>query len=261
MATMGELPSELLSYIILMLVQSPGGAADFARIVSVCRRFRLFTQDKHILNLVNFDMKMEFKNFIQYQHINNLLVKCSEAGNEAAQFLLGKVILVSSSQLFLGEWQKADFHPCDFFTLGELFCIMATNVSTQNHEVGSFISYFIPQQESTSEFSRTRLVHYQLVKLFLLNCSLLDFAEMSVFLKCYIKFFTSVTEEDDLLLQAISTLVPPAETVRNLEKLFMEPSCLCVLCSISVKNYIARRNSSLALLRALTVRFFERYLE
>ncbi|XP_074374959.1 uncharacterized protein LOC141716659 isoform X3 [Apium graveolens] len=117
MATMGELPSELLSYIILMLVQSPGGAADFARIVSVCRRFRLFTQDKHILNLVNFDMKMEFKNFIQYQHINNLLVKCSEAGNEAAQFLLGKVILVSSSQLFLGEWQKADFHPCDFFTL------------------------------------------------------------------------------------------------------------------------------------------------
>ncbi|KAK1357686.1 hypothetical protein POM88_050942 [Heracleum sosnowskyi] len=140
MATMTELPYELLHYIILLLVQSPGGAADFARIISVCKNFILLAQDERILKLVNFDMKMELANFKRYQHINSLLVKCSEAGNKAAQFLLGKVILVSSSQLLLCEWQKAKcgVHTFDFANLGEISCILATNVPAQDYE-------FIPQ--------------------------------------------------------------------------------------------------------------------
>ncbi|XP_074376035.1 uncharacterized protein LOC141717747 [Apium graveolens] len=156
MATMGELPSELLCYIILLLVQSPGGATDFARMVTVSRNFNLFVQDERILKVVNFEIKMELKNFKRYQHINSLLVKCSEAGNVAAQFLLGKVILVSSSQPLFGEWQKVerDVHPCVFPTLRELSCILGTNVPTRNPEVCSFIAYFIPQQESTCEFSQ-----------------------------------------------------------------------------------------------------------
>ncbi|XP_074376039.1 uncharacterized protein LOC141717749 [Apium graveolens] len=45
---------------------------------------------KFILKLVNFDIRMEFKNFYRYQNVNSLLVKCSEAGNVAAQFFLGR---------------------------------------------------------------------------------------------------------------------------------------------------------------------------
>ncbi|KAK1357676.1 hypothetical protein POM88_050932 [Heracleum sosnowskyi] len=135
MATMAELPYELLYQIILFLVQSPVGAADFARILSVCKSFLLFAGDERILKLVNFDIRMELKNFYRYQHINSLLVKCSEAGNVAAQFLLGKVILVSSSQLLLCEWQnaKCDFHPFDCAKLGEISCILATNVSAKEY--------------------------------------------------------------------------------------------------------------------------------
>ncbi|KAL8123605.1 uncharacterized protein LOC141716657 isoform X2 [Apium graveolens] len=260
MATMGELPSDLLYCIILLLVQSPGGVADFARMVSVCRKFRLFTQKKHILSLVSFDMKLEFKNFIQYQHINSLLVKCSEAGNIAAQFLLGKVILVSSSQLFLGEWQKAEFHPCDSATLGELRCILATNDPGHDYKVGSFMAYFLPEQVHNSEVSRRRLVHYQLVKVFLLNGSLHDLAEMAVFIKCYIKFFTSVTEEDDPLLATVNDMILHADTIMKSEKALMELSSLragCERCSNAIRNCINHRDIHIAKFRGLAMRFFE----
>ncbi|XP_074374955.1 uncharacterized protein LOC141716658 [Apium graveolens] len=265
MATMTELPYELLCYIIILLVQSPGGAADFARIVSVCRNFILFTQDERILKAINFDIKMELKNFKRYQHIDSLLVKCSEARNVAAQFLLGKVILVSSSQLLLVDWQKVehDFHPCDSATLSELRCILATNVPTQDHEVGSFMEYFLPEQESDSEVSETRLVHYQLVKVFLIHGSYHDLAEMSVFLKSYIQFFTSVTDEDGPLLQSIKALVSEADNFRRVEKRYMLFSrrisgCECISNALNRNIGIMKRFFEVS--RAQTVRIFEQNL-
>ncbi|XP_074374950.1 uncharacterized protein LOC141716655 [Apium graveolens] len=223
MATMTDLPYELLSYIILLLVQSPGGAADFATIISVCRNFNMFAQVEDILEVVNFKIKLELKNFKRYQHINSLLVKCSEAGNVAAQFLLGKVILVSSSQLLLCEWKKVehDAHPCDFATLSELGCILATDVPNEDHKVSSFMAYFLPEQVSNNEVSRTRLVHYQLVKVFLLNGSHRDLAEMSTFLTSYVRFFTSGGEEDTLL-KCSKYLGYFSESIRFLEKQLME---------------------------------------
>lgn len=218
---MAELSYDLLYQIILLLVQSPVGAADFARILSVCKYFLLFAKDKHILELVNFEIKMEFKNFYRYQHVNSLIVKCSEAGNVAARFLLGKVILVSSSQLLLSEWQKeeCDFHPCDLAKLGEISCILATNVPAQEYKLGSFMTYFFPKQVSTSELSQTRLVHHQLVKLFLLNGSPYDFIEMVVFLKSYIKYYARFSGNDITLINLIGFLVLRARRVRAVEKL------------------------------------------
>lgn len=127
--------------------------------------------------------------------LNSLLVKCSEAGNVAAWFLLGKVILVSTFQLLLCKWQKEerDSHICDFANLGEISCILATNVPAQECKAGSFLAYFLPKQVVTSELSQTRLVHHQLVKLFLLNGGPSDFIEMVVFLKSYIKYYARGT--------------------------------------------------------------------
>lgn len=60
------------------------------------------------------------------------------------------------------------------------------------------------------------------MKLFLLNDNPNDLAEMYVFLKSYIKFFTSVTEEDDPLLKCIKALVSIADHFRCFEKRLME---------------------------------------
>lgn len=166
-----------------------------------------------------------------------------------------QVILVSSSQLFLGEWQKVErtFHPCDSATLRELICILATNVPSQNHEVGSFMANFLPEQ--ASKVSVTRLVHCKLVKVFLLNGSIHDLAEMAVYIKCYIKYFTSVTEEDDPLLKAVSRLVLHADTVRKFEKQLMKPSSWCAGCDRNCGHH--HRNRFLVQFRALIIRFFE----
>ncbi|XP_074376807.1 uncharacterized protein LOC141718323 [Apium graveolens] len=192
MATMKDLPCELLFHIIFLLVQSSGGAEAFARIIAVCRDFLLCAEAKSVLRVVKFDIKMEPFKFYQFQNVKGLLVKCSEAGNEAAQHVLGKVILLSSAHLFLSERQQvsSSVRPSDRSMLNRW--IVDTNVPAQNNKVSSFMTYFTPIQVCTSELSTTRLVHYQLVKLFLLNGSHHDFIEMGVFLKYCIKYFMGV---------------------------------------------------------------------
>ncbi|WOG87684.1 hypothetical protein DCAR_0206915 [Daucus carota subsp. sativus] len=220
MATMEQLPYELLYYIILLLVQSPGGAVAFARIISVCRQFLLFAEDEHILKLVNFDLEMEFKNFYRYQNLNSLLIKCSGAGNEAARFLLGKVILVSSSQLRVSEWLKVEWdgHPCDDLKLSDIKSILATDVPGSDHKACSFLTYFLPENLSAGRFPQTRLVHYQLVKLFLSKGSHHDFIKMDIFLKSYIRYFTKCGESS-LVFGFIKYLVSRAHHIKAVEKL------------------------------------------
>ena len=56
-----------------------------------CRDFHLYAQDVSVLKAVNFNIKMESVNFYDFLNVKGLLVKCSEAGNAAAQHVLGKV--------------------------------------------------------------------------------------------------------------------------------------------------------------------------
>ncbi|XP_074374963.1 uncharacterized protein LOC141716661 [Apium graveolens] len=221
MVTMKDLLGELLFHIIFLLVQSSGGAEEFARIITVCRDFLLYAEDKSILRVVNFDVKMEPVNFHRFQNIKGLLVKCSEAGNESAQHVLGKVIMLSSTHLFLRKWQpvRSSLAPLDRSMLD---CwIPDTNIPAQNNRVRSFMTYFSPIHVYRSKFSSTRLVHRHLVKLFLLNGSHYDFIEMYVFLKYCIKYFMAmgVTREDRRLIASIKLLYIRALCVTSLEKL------------------------------------------
>ncbi|KAL8123608.1 hypothetical protein AgCh_011552 [Apium graveolens] len=183
---MKDLLGELLFHIIFLLVQSSGGAEEFARIITVCRDFLLYAEDKSILRVVNFDVKMEPVNFHRFQNIKGLLVKCSEAGNESAQHVLGKVIMLSSTHLFLRKWQpvRSSLAPLDRSMLD---CwIPDTNIPAQNNRVS----------------------HY-------------DFIEMYVFLKYCIKYFMAmgVTREDRRLIASIKLLYIRALCVTSLEKL------------------------------------------
>ncbi|XP_074376038.1 uncharacterized protein LOC141717748 [Apium graveolens] len=216
MATMKDLPCELLFHIIFLLVQSSGGAEEFAQIIAVCRDFLLYAKDKSVLRVVKFDVKMEPVNIYRFQNVKGLLVKCSEAGNEAAQHVLGKVIMLSCTHLFLSKFQpvRSSLAHSDRLILD---CwIPDTNVSAQNNKMRSFMTYFSPTHV---KFPSTRLVHHQLVKLFLLNVSHDDFIEMYVFLKYYIKYFPGVTPEDIRLNCSILLLYVRAVSVASLEKL------------------------------------------
>ncbi|KAL8123611.1 hypothetical protein AgCh_011555 [Apium graveolens] len=188
MATMKDLPCELLFHIIFLLVQSSGGAEAFARIIAVCRDFLLCAEAKSVLRVVKFDIKMEPFKFYQFQNVKGLLVKCSEAGNEAAQHVLGKVILLSSAHLFLSERQQvsSSVRPSDRSMLNRW--IVDTNVPAQNNKVSSFMTHH-------------------------------DFIEMGVFLKYCIKYFMGVTRENSRLIASIELLVTRAFCVRTLEKM------------------------------------------
>ena len=94
------------------------------------------------------------------------------------------------------------------------------NVSAQNSEVGSFMTYFCPSQvDSSGSSTSTRLVHFEVVKLFLLNGSHNDFIEMGVFLKYYIEYLTGDTNENSPLLTSIKLLASRAHSVGSMEKL------------------------------------------
>lgn len=130
-----------------------------------------------------------------------------------------QVILLSATHLFLSERKQLNFSVshCDRPKLNRW--ILDTDVPVLNNKVRSFMTYFSPVHVYTSEFSPTRLVHYQLVKMFLSNGSHHDFVKMGVFLKYCIKYLMRVARENSPLISSISFLVINARSVRSWEKL------------------------------------------
>ncbi|XP_017253371.2 uncharacterized protein LOC108223558 [Daucus carota subsp. sativus] len=159
---------------------------------------------------------MESVNFYDFLNVKGLLVKCSEAGNVTAQHVLGKVILLSSTHLLHSEGKLKVFgvSPCDRLKLKRL--ILDKNVRAHS-KVSSFMSYFSRLQVRTSD-SPTRLVHHQLVKLFLINGNHDDFIEMGIFLRLCIQYLMSDTRELCLLNTFITKLVRRARYVGDLAK-------------------------------------------
>nr|XP_017251973.1 PREDICTED: uncharacterized protein LOC108222581 [Daucus carota subsp. sativus] len=164
-------------------------------------------------------MKMKSVKFYNFLNVKGLLVKCSEAGNVAAQHVLAKVILLSSTHLLLSEGKRKVFpfsdDPCDGLKLKRL--IRDTNVPAQNSKVSSFMSYFSPLQVHTSD-SPTRLVHHQLVKRFLINANLDDLIEMDILLRYGIRYLMSDTRENSTLIYCITKMVSLACYIGYLAK-------------------------------------------
>lgn len=86
---------------------------------------------------------------------------------------------------------------------------------------------------------------------------------MCVFLKSYVKFFTSVTEEDCPMLECVKSFVSLADRVRCFEKLFMEFNCHFAGCEgcegllSAISNHTDEMNSYPAEFRVQTLHFFE----
>ena len=120
------------------------------------------------------------------------------------------MILLSSTHLLLSEGKRkvsGVIDPCDRLKLNRL--IRDINVPAQNSKVSSFMSYFSPLQVRTID-SPTRLVHHQLVKLFLINGNHDDFIEMGIFLRLCIRYLMSDPRENSALIFYITKVVSRA---------------------------------------------------
>lgn len=95
---------------------------------------------------------------------------------------------------------------------------LAGNILIDDPQAGSFMAYFEPDQGSTA--SQKSLVHYQLVKLFLRQCSPHDLSEMTIYLSCYINYFTRPDNHDIFPLhKAVDSMRALATRVKSMEEL------------------------------------------
>ncbi|XP_059670369.1 uncharacterized protein LOC132315938 [Cornus florida] len=83
-----DLNYDVLKLIISSVANSPNGAVNFARTISVCKAFRELSEDKDILKSVDFDDVRVSRRDRSFWYINGLLSKCANAGNWTAYDLV-----------------------------------------------------------------------------------------------------------------------------------------------------------------------------
>ncbi|CAL5362352.1 hypothetical protein CsSME_00053701 [Camellia sinensis var. sinensis] len=175
-AMITDLHYDLLKIIMLFVVKSSKGGVHLARAISVNRDFAKFANDEDVLRAANFDNLGLSDHYESYQCIHGLINKCSQAGNVTAQYMLSKIILVTSSQL----WKRAS---------KDLIGLASISLVAEKDTTASFMAHFMADQASTSKRSGGSLTHAELVRLFVLLCGLVDFVTMRPHLDNYFKYF------------------------------------------------------------------------
>ncbi|XP_052180093.1 uncharacterized protein LOC127793275 isoform X2 [Diospyros lotus] len=148
-----------------------------------CKGFLKFGDDEDILRAVNFDGMGLLHPYELYCCINGLIVKCAEAGNIGARYMLAKVIMVTTSHMWISyKTAKAiKRHPSLYSSIYQ--------ASSGQPPESSFLAHFVANQGSSSNGSGVRLIHSELVRLFLCRCSPIDLFIMRPYLENYLKFF------------------------------------------------------------------------
>lgn len=88
-----ELPYEILTTIVILLASSNDGAADIARLSSTCIKFMNLASEPHVLKAINFRSFTPTEDYEAHHDLNGLLCQCAEAGNLAAEAMLGRALL------------------------------------------------------------------------------------------------------------------------------------------------------------------------
>lgn len=95
MAHITELHTDLLNLIFLLLATSDDGARHVARAGATCKELLSVAIDPIVLKVVNFQHLADTFDFSKHHHANGLLCKSAVHGNQAAQTLLGKALLLN----------------------------------------------------------------------------------------------------------------------------------------------------------------------
>ncbi|CAH1445925.1 unnamed protein product [Lactuca virosa] len=101
MANMTDLHLDILNVIVVMIATSSDGARDLARASAVFKNFKTQARKPHILKMVNFQRLTSTTDTLRkHRDRNGLLCMCARAGNQAAESILGKAILLRDSWFF-----------------------------------------------------------------------------------------------------------------------------------------------------------------
>lgn len=168
-----DLHFDLLKQIMFFVGKSPDGAAHLVKALLVCRVFMQVGKNREVLKAVVFDNARLSDQYKSFQLTNGLLNRCAQVGNFEAQYMLAKIILLSSSQLL--DLRKES--------------VLCSECAEQEARASSFVTYFTVEQASGGNGLGTTLLHFELVKLFLCQCSLVDLFEMRQHLDDYIELF------------------------------------------------------------------------
>ncbi|KAJ9688901.1 hypothetical protein PVL29_014517 [Vitis rotundifolia] len=174
---------DVLKLIIMLVAKSSHGAADLARLLSVSRLFMTLSDEKEILQAAAFD-NVNLSSGLQYfQNIKGLLYRCAHAGNAAAQYMLGKTLLLTSSKLLIGKREHA------FLGSSPMCGCPECQTHTEQYAPAySFMAHFMPN-EVRSKDSNSSLPHFIFVRFFLERCGRDDLLEMRLYLYHYFEYF------------------------------------------------------------------------
>ncbi|KAL6995119.1 hypothetical protein U1Q18_005255 [Sarracenia purpurea var. burkii] len=154
-------------------------------------------EDEEVLKAVYFQNVNVVTNYMLFQQANGLLHRCAKVGNEAAQYLLAKIILMSSTQLLakIKETERIQ-------TFGGQSIADETRLA-KLASASSFMTHFVPNQacgSSSTKASAQTLLHWELVRKFLCHCTVVDFTDMHPLLNCYIDYFINCATHENLIL-------------------------------------------------------------
>ncbi|KAK9278463.1 hypothetical protein L1049_028028 [Liquidambar formosana] len=199
-----DLNFDVLKYIMLFVAQS--GAENLARAVSVCRMFMELAMDKDALKAAVFDNVRLSGRYELFQQINGLISRSAHAGNMTAQYMLAKIILVSSSQLLEMESKAAYSNSSskNHFSADQADESKVPNddtlaVSKDGTLASSFMAEFTMNQSYNRKLSSRSLYHFELVKLFWRQCSPHDLSEMRLHFNRYFMYYVGSGGERDLI--------------------------------------------------------------
>nr|GEW26152.1 hypothetical protein [Tanacetum cinerariifolium] len=89
-----DVPNNVIRHIIVSLVTSKEGASSLAKVISVCKAFQQFSNDREILKITNFDNMERYLLEESFWNNNGLLTKCATVGNEVAHKIIQRIPLM-----------------------------------------------------------------------------------------------------------------------------------------------------------------------
>ncbi|XP_058179287.1 uncharacterized protein LOC131298035 isoform X2 [Rhododendron vialii] len=154
-----NLQFDLLKYVMILMVKAAAGASNLARAISVCSVFMKVAEDIDVLKAACFDDVNVSNRHGLFQRTNGLLYRCAQVGNAGAQYVLAKIVLLSSSRLLDMENEGAILSS-DCSLIRKSCC---GKIPMDDALVASFmLSHFSPDQGCSTTVSSQTLVHSQL---------------------------------------------------------------------------------------------------
>lgn len=189
-AALLDLHYDILKEILIRVAGSSNGAKDFAKAISVCKAFRQFVEDEDVLRAAAFDdLSIDgCRSRRLFQLMGGLVCRCAQAGQGQAQYILAKIILMSTSQLLTLKQVAEDQEASSSSTL----LAKDGNLPKEVAQVSDFLENFLPARTCPNFIG----YHLDFVKIFLSGARLGELREMDIYIKHYMRYLIECGQHD-----------------------------------------------------------------